>query len=525
MAKFHIGRSGKPALCSAKRGNCPFGSADEHYNSREAAQKVVEDRLAKQSGILKAQKKRIENESYSKKDNLGYNNNLSIIDNMDYSLEDKEFYDKHNTIRDKDYYSYSKLISSKTANPKLRELNEKLESLEKDKGIIQKEIDKYPEGSDNSKDEKYLQLLGRRDFLNREIERVGFDKNLYQNIKSSLPIASGSSKHIRDLTVEKIEQEAYTIYQDDNNFISERKSLYNGKLEKASELIEKQRSDIATLRNEYEETDTPQVKIMQKYLSQMGKSRNDIQLGLETINNYENMVKSDNYNAVSAKEKAWGYRPPSITNIFSNGALKSGKVNDEKKYYDENHIVRNSDYYSDDKVNDRLYNFNKEQENHLESLRDRHKELNEEERNLSKLSDNDRIKQEAIINRKKELLRYEEDHTIIDHNAEKAISQSRDWVSRAKNGKIYTKKNIDDYGSNAYYKNQVIKRLQESAKEKIITLDNSIKSIEKDIETLDYRYNENDTNQSRALRSRIRELEESKKFFNDGMVRIGKYLS
>lgn len=49
MAKFHIGRKGKAAICSAKKGKCPFGGESEHYSSREAATKAAEDRFAKEN--------------------------------------------------------------------------------------------------------------------------------------------------------------------------------------------------------------------------------------------------------------------------------------------------------------------------------------------------------------------------------------------------------------------------------------------------------------------------------------------
>lgn len=55
MAKFHIGRSGKPAQCRAKKGNCPFGSDAEHYGSRQEAQKALEN---KNSSITLESKKK-----------------------------------------------------------------------------------------------------------------------------------------------------------------------------------------------------------------------------------------------------------------------------------------------------------------------------------------------------------------------------------------------------------------------------------------------------------------------------------
>ena len=57
MAKFHIGRGGKAAACSARKGKCPYGSDEEHFSSREAAKVAAEERLAKSNGVLSSSKK------------------------------------------------------------------------------------------------------------------------------------------------------------------------------------------------------------------------------------------------------------------------------------------------------------------------------------------------------------------------------------------------------------------------------------------------------------------------------------
>lgn len=46
MAKYHIGRGGKPAQCSAKKNNCPFGIEAEHFKTREEAQRAIEEKHA-----------------------------------------------------------------------------------------------------------------------------------------------------------------------------------------------------------------------------------------------------------------------------------------------------------------------------------------------------------------------------------------------------------------------------------------------------------------------------------------------
>lgn len=50
MAKFHINsKTGEPGLCRAVGEGCPFGGTDEHYTSKEAAQKAYENLMEKES--------------------------------------------------------------------------------------------------------------------------------------------------------------------------------------------------------------------------------------------------------------------------------------------------------------------------------------------------------------------------------------------------------------------------------------------------------------------------------------------
>lgn len=42
MAKYHLNKNGDSGLCSATKGNCPFGSDEAHYTSPEAARKAFE---------------------------------------------------------------------------------------------------------------------------------------------------------------------------------------------------------------------------------------------------------------------------------------------------------------------------------------------------------------------------------------------------------------------------------------------------------------------------------------------------
>lgn len=55
MSKFHINKHGIPAPCKATKGNCPYGGStgsENHYDSMEEAQKVVNKLNEKKYGIL-----------------------------------------------------------------------------------------------------------------------------------------------------------------------------------------------------------------------------------------------------------------------------------------------------------------------------------------------------------------------------------------------------------------------------------------------------------------------------------------
>lgn len=85
MAKFHIGRKGKAAICSAKAGNCPFGGDDNHYSSREAANKAAEDKLAKQNAenvFQGVSKKNDEKDVKKEKKNVEKPNDIEEPKNM-----------------------------------------------------------------------------------------------------------------------------------------------------------------------------------------------------------------------------------------------------------------------------------------------------------------------------------------------------------------------------------------------------------------------------------------------------------
>ena len=52
MSKFHINKHGVPAPCRAKKGSCPLGGADIHFDNVEDAQKFSDEQNAREFGSL-----------------------------------------------------------------------------------------------------------------------------------------------------------------------------------------------------------------------------------------------------------------------------------------------------------------------------------------------------------------------------------------------------------------------------------------------------------------------------------------
>jgi len=56
--KFHVNNDYVVEICRAEKGKCPFGGYDEHYQTKEKAQKEVDDYLRILYGILPNMKKK-----------------------------------------------------------------------------------------------------------------------------------------------------------------------------------------------------------------------------------------------------------------------------------------------------------------------------------------------------------------------------------------------------------------------------------------------------------------------------------
>jgi len=80
MSKYHISKSGKPALCKATKGNCPLG---KHFKTEEQAYQHVQKEMSKEFSLLKTINSNCLEKEYDEKKNLISNANFK-------SREDEE---------------------------------------------------------------------------------------------------------------------------------------------------------------------------------------------------------------------------------------------------------------------------------------------------------------------------------------------------------------------------------------------------------------------------------------------------
>lgn len=52
MAKYHINKKGIPAVCRAKDGNCPLGGNEQHFGTKEDAQKFADEKNKELFGLI-----------------------------------------------------------------------------------------------------------------------------------------------------------------------------------------------------------------------------------------------------------------------------------------------------------------------------------------------------------------------------------------------------------------------------------------------------------------------------------------
>lgn len=93
--KYHVNKKGKPSVCRAKDGNCPFGGNESHYNTIEDAQKAADKINEQNHGLFNELKN--ENE-FVKRSNTSENQ-------IELAIRIQKLEDKESKISDVTYFS------------------------------------------------------------------------------------------------------------------------------------------------------------------------------------------------------------------------------------------------------------------------------------------------------------------------------------------------------------------------------------------------------------------------------------
>ena len=86
MAKFHIGKDGKPSKCTAIKGKCPFGDESHHYNTMKEAKKSLEEKLSIEKNVFSSSKKE-EKEEKEISENFGLQESMPQQESMAQAIQ------------------------------------------------------------------------------------------------------------------------------------------------------------------------------------------------------------------------------------------------------------------------------------------------------------------------------------------------------------------------------------------------------------------------------------------------------
>lgn len=253
MAKFHIGRNGKAAQCNAKKGNCPYGTDEEHFSSRAAAQKASEEKMTRENKVMSSNSAKKEKTLPNKKEygrdefllNKSYNSlaqNFANKNNQLYKkidLYNKQYDDinkkinslKQNgtlTIKQEEYlraqqeemeqraydaqyesfynnismYKYKILEEASSNSPDMKKIKEHLKRYEDNRGYVSAPYTIEEESNDGIKDNNEKILLLKQEIESKENAE---NNDEVQQLKNSLAIET-AKKSINELMLEVIKK-------------------------------------------------------------------------------------------------------------------------------------------------------------------------------------------------------------------------------------------------------------------------------------------------------------------------------
>lgn len=167
MSKFHINKHGVPSPCRAKKGNCPLGGDESHFDSLEEAQAYADKINEQQHGLLPGVNHR--SEAYNRFENLAKEGDFKRIeaDMIYHKAEDIE--GAYNVIQGMRDENGSITATYNKINEERKEINSQLIARRKE---IEKDIYENGERGDNIREinQKIEMISDKIDKVEKEIE-------------------------------------------------------------------------------------------------------------------------------------------------------------------------------------------------------------------------------------------------------------------------------------------------------------------------------------------------------------------
>lgn len=249
MAKFHISKSGKPAQCRAQVGKCPLGGESKHYDTREQAQQVIEQKLSTETDMLssKSNKKNIDKNTENLVSNLtsilaknSWNESEEISSMIDNIYENIDQYGEGSEYWD----NISQQIQEKVKEEKLKtsDIKKSLETIQnniennENMELLKNNIDNYQDASlkevnleeltDNLTD-AYKKMLSHDD---EKIRDLAYQTRMLRDMVSTMEEAEYDdyievTKHkdlgdgIYYVRIEDDGEATHYLYYDKNNYL------------------------------------------------------------------------------------------------------------------------------------------------------------------------------------------------------------------------------------------------------------------------------------------------------------------
>lgn len=293
MSQFHIGKNGKLSKCTAKKGNCPLGGAEQHFSSRQEYESFLLDKHKTEKGLFDSHKKYEEQEQTYLYDDIGdkiipfkenrKNMEKLIIDN---DKQAKALFDEYTIEKDDKYYNKIENDSSYR-----RKIKDQLEEAKKKIDYLENELYKIRIKEKNGEIENY-----------QTDERYKYNKTLSRFMEEKAIGLSIDAEVIKTIELfEKIDKNIGNIDLSNSNNIAklEKESTNSNHIE---DLVRKQKDYIGSLAGRtiilstyFKEVDDLNEKnsqfqknVIKKYSEESKKKRKDVLQNYAYLLSYKN---------------------------------------------------------------------------------------------------------------------------------------------------------------------------------------------------------------------------------------------